>query len=177
MTLCIDQTFNPIFDYFITVIVCQVFFLQVSGRKQWKVYKPVVADPMFNVPRDSHGEYEDNDEVRKELVLEITLGPGDVLYIPRGTHRLRLCVVHALGVHARGWLHHRPTMHVAYMLCNACSCARGRPPPTRQPLNPVGCVVHGMRSPTHVHWYGMVCMVWHGTCTVKRDRIPARRIR
>ena len=61
-----------------------VFFIQVSGRKHWKVYKPVVQDPMYNVPRDSHGEYEDNQDVRKDILLDVTLEAGQVLYIPRG---------------------------------------------------------------------------------------------
>ncbi len=55
------------------------FLLQVEGTKRWKVYRPLhVAPPVQGswsaVPREKVGE----------PIYETTLGPGDVLYIPRG---------------------------------------------------------------------------------------------
>ncbi|MFV8750086.1 JmjC domain-containing protein [Nannocystaceae bacterium ST9] len=59
--------------------IVDVFALQVRGRKRWKVYAPRFVAPLphqrnFGVARTS----------ADDLVLDVELGPGDTLYIPRG---------------------------------------------------------------------------------------------
>jgi ribosomal protein L16 Arg81 hydroxylase len=55
-----------------------VFCLQVAGHKRWLVYQPVLELPLKD------------QRYRRELggpgepVLDVTLGPGDTLYLPRG---------------------------------------------------------------------------------------------
>lgn len=77
-----------------------VFVLQISGRKSWRVFRPVVELPLANVPplpfeersemlkyarggprkgRASIGEEESGPPL-----LEFTLEAGDLLYMPRG---------------------------------------------------------------------------------------------
>jgi hypothetical protein len=55
----------------------EVFVLQLEGHKQWRLYEPTRRLPLvgerLNVPRDHLGP-----------AREIRLGPGDLLYLPRG---------------------------------------------------------------------------------------------
>ena len=53
-----------------------VFVLQVSGRKHWRIYEPVVELPTKE-QKWSGGEAGDP-------VIDTTLEPGDTLYLPRG---------------------------------------------------------------------------------------------
>jgi hypothetical protein len=55
-----------------------VFVLQVSGSKRWRIYDPVVELPLKGQRwlAETHGG--------GEPVQEFTLSPGDTLYIPRG---------------------------------------------------------------------------------------------
>jgi ribosomal protein L16 Arg81 hydroxylase len=55
-----------------------VFIIQVSGSKVWKVFEPTIQWPL---ERQQRKETEPNDE---EPYLDCTLTQGDVLYIPRG---------------------------------------------------------------------------------------------
>jgi bifunctional lysine-specific demethylase and histidyl-hydroxylase NO66 len=55
-----------------------VFVLQVAGRKRWRVYEPVVELPLKN-QRWSPALGDPGDPV-----AELTLAPGDTLYLPRG---------------------------------------------------------------------------------------------
>jgi bifunctional lysine-specific demethylase and histidyl-hydroxylase NO66 len=55
-----------------------VFCLQISGEKRWLVYDPVWELPLRDQRYDSSmGE-------PGEPVLDVTLAPGDTLYLPRG---------------------------------------------------------------------------------------------
>jgi Cupin superfamily protein len=64
-----------------------VFVLQVSGTKRWKVYEPLVELPL------KHQRWSPALGDPGEPVMDITLHPGDTLYLPRGwpheavTHR------------------------------------------------------------------------------------------
>jgi bifunctional lysine-specific demethylase and histidyl-hydroxylase NO66 len=55
-----------------------VFVLQVSGEKHWRVYEPLLELPLkdqrYKAALGEHGA----------PVLELTLRPGDTLYLPRG---------------------------------------------------------------------------------------------
>jgi lysine-specific demethylase/histidyl-hydroxylase NO66 len=55
-----------------------VFVLQVSGTKRWQVYEPVWELPL---KRQRHTEEMGGPG---ETVLDVVLGPGDTLYLPRG---------------------------------------------------------------------------------------------
>ncbi|RKR92542.1 ribosomal protein L16 Arg81 hydroxylase [Micromonospora pisi] len=60
-----------------------VFVLQVDGRKHWRIHEPVLPDPL---ERQTWGGRAD--EVSATAAgppaLDVTLGPGDALYLPRG---------------------------------------------------------------------------------------------
>jgi hypothetical protein len=55
-----------------------VFCLQVSGEKRWLLYQPVLELPL------KHQRYSADLGERGEPVGDLTLGPGDTLYLPRG---------------------------------------------------------------------------------------------
>lgn len=61
-----------------------VFAVQVRGRKRWRVFAPTVEQPLTQ----HRSFYYDIPEA--EPLLDETLEPGDVLYIPRGfTHQVQ----------------------------------------------------------------------------------------
>jgi hypothetical protein len=55
-----------------------VFCLQVAGAKRWLVYEPVWELPL------KHQRYDSTLGAPGEPVLDVTLHPGDTLYLPRG---------------------------------------------------------------------------------------------
>jgi bifunctional lysine-specific demethylase and histidyl-hydroxylase NO66 len=55
-----------------------VFSLQVAGEKRWLVYEPALELPL----KDQ--KYRPEDGEPGELVHDVTLKPGDTLYLPRG---------------------------------------------------------------------------------------------
>ena len=81
-----------------------VFCLQVAGEKRWLVYDPVLELPLKDQKYSAEEDGEPGDPV-----LDVTLRPGDTLYLPRGwlhkaltseTDSLHLTV----GVNAYTWL-------------------------------------------------------------------------
>jgi bifunctional lysine-specific demethylase and histidyl-hydroxylase NO66 len=56
----------------------EVFVLQVAGEKRWLVYRPVLELPL----RDQR--YSESLGEPGEAVHDVTLRPGDTLYLPRG---------------------------------------------------------------------------------------------
>lgn len=60
----------------------EAFILQLEGRKRWKVYEPLSKAHVL--PRRSSGDYTEQDLKNIEPVLDVVLGPGDLLYMPRG---------------------------------------------------------------------------------------------
>jgi lysine-specific demethylase/histidyl-hydroxylase NO66 len=73
-----SQGFAPHYDD------VDVFICQLEGYKRWRVYSPM--SKRETLPRVSSRDYTEkemnNDDM--ELVLDVILGPGDVLYMPRG---------------------------------------------------------------------------------------------
>ena len=63
--------------------VHDVFVMQVSGEKTWRIHEPVLRDPLRTEP---WGERSDavGRQAEGEPYLEATLQPGDCLYLPRG---------------------------------------------------------------------------------------------
>ncbi|MEE6259884.1 cupin domain-containing protein [Plantactinospora sonchi] len=60
-----------------------VFVLQVDGHKHWRIHEPVLPDPLERQPWGGRA-----DEVSAIAdgppALDVVLGPGDALYLPRG---------------------------------------------------------------------------------------------
>ncbi|MFN2470329.1 MAG: cupin domain-containing protein [Gaiellaceae bacterium] len=55
-----------------------VFVLQVAGEKRWRVYAPALELPLRTQRYSTElGE-------PRETLLDVTMGPGDTLYLPRG---------------------------------------------------------------------------------------------
>jgi bifunctional lysine-specific demethylase and histidyl-hydroxylase NO66 len=73
-----SQGFAPHYDDI------EAFCLQLQGHKRWKVYEPF--HKAERLPRVSSGDYTEDDLQKNNanMVLDIVLSPGDVLYMPRG---------------------------------------------------------------------------------------------
>ena len=69
------QGFAPHFDDI------EAFIVQLEGEKHWKLYSP--RSDAETLPRYSSGNFKDVDIGNP--ILETVLGPGDLLYFPRGT--------------------------------------------------------------------------------------------
>jgi ribosomal protein L16 Arg81 hydroxylase len=69
--------FDPHYD------VHDVFVLQVSGEKHWRVHAPVRTHPRADEPW-SHYRAAVAARAREEPVLDVVMRPGDALYLPRG---------------------------------------------------------------------------------------------
>lgn len=84
--------------------VHDVFVLQVHGTKHWTIHPPVLVHPHRDEPWNDRA-----DQVRQAAqeppLVDTVLGPGDVLYLPRGfVHSARACgetSAHlTIGIHA-----------------------------------------------------------------------------
>lgn len=72
-----NQGFSDHYD------VHDVFVLQVSGEKRWRVRPPVLEAPLRDQPWEQHRAAVEQ-AATAEPLLEETLRPGDCLYLPRG---------------------------------------------------------------------------------------------
>lgn len=63
--------------------VHDVFVVQLAGRKLWRVHPPVHPYPLADQPWTKHRAAVEARAAEPPL-MEITLEPGDVLYLPRG---------------------------------------------------------------------------------------------
>jgi hypothetical protein len=74
-----SRGFAPHYD------VHDVFVLQVTGRKRWRIHEPVVPDPLENQNWERYRDaVADRARVDAPLIDDV-LEPGDVMYLPRGT--------------------------------------------------------------------------------------------
>lgn len=124
-----NQGFSAHYD------VHDVLVLQVHGEKRWTVHEPVHLHPLRDQPWTGH-RARVADRAQDEPVLEATLRPGDVLYLPRGwIHSARALggvTAHlTLGVHQ--WTRH----HAAEALLDRASARAVEDPRLRVSL-PVG---------------------------------------
>ncbi|MCH1868073.1 JmjC domain-containing protein [Nocardioides sp. CFH 31398] len=69
--------FDPHYD------VHDVFVLQFTGRKRWRIHAPVVDAPLRDQPWQDHRAAVAA-RAAEEPLIETVLEPGDVLYLPRG---------------------------------------------------------------------------------------------
>lgn len=72
-----NRGFDPHYD------VHDVFVLQVSGAKRWRVHEPVHRQPLADQPWTEHREAIAA-RAQDEPVIDEVLEPGDCLYLPRG---------------------------------------------------------------------------------------------
>lgn len=72
-----NRGFDPHYD------VHDVFVLQVSGTKRWRVHEPVHHYPLADQPWTDHREAI-AERSKDEPVIDAVLEPGDCLYLPRG---------------------------------------------------------------------------------------------
>ncbi|KAL7440856.1 hypothetical protein ACHAXH_004326 [Discostella pseudostelligera] len=78
LTPLISQGFAPHYDD------VDVFILQLEGFKRWRVYAPF--SKRETLPRESSRDYTESEveEMGNGELMDVVLGPGDLLYIPRG---------------------------------------------------------------------------------------------
>eukprot|EP00979_Chaetoceros_neogracilis_P003004 scaffold506_cov217-Chaetoceros_neogracile.AAC.2 len=60
----------------------EAFILQLEGYKHWRVYPPMKKTE--TLPRESSRDFTGGDMKDIDPVIDIELGPGDLLYMPRG---------------------------------------------------------------------------------------------
>ncbi len=60
-----------------------VFVLQVDGHKRWRIHEPVLPDPLERQPWGGRAD-EVGATAAGDAYLDVVLGPGDALYLPRG---------------------------------------------------------------------------------------------
>lgn len=65
----------------------EVFALQISGTKVWRIYEGRFEHPVER-PGCNYASFDQahHDKARGALAMEVTLKPGDLLYIPKGTY-------------------------------------------------------------------------------------------
>jgi ribosomal protein L16 Arg81 hydroxylase len=64
-----------------------VFVLQTSGYKHWKVYNPPIPSYMLRADPYARGKMKDVlslSELDQNPIIDVTLSPGQVLYVPAG---------------------------------------------------------------------------------------------
>ena len=79
-----SQGFAPHFDDI------DAFICQVSGSKRWRVYTPR-KDGMDTLPRASSIDLSREEVDQRTTVMDVTLHPGDMLYLPRGFVHEAVC--------------------------------------------------------------------------------------
>ncbi|RXZ72369.1 cupin domain-containing protein [Agromyces albus] len=72
-----SQGFDPHYD------THDVFVLQISGEKHWRIHAPVLVDPLRSQPWDQHRAAVAR-AATHDPVIDVVLRPGDALYLPRG---------------------------------------------------------------------------------------------
>ena len=72
-----SRGFDPHYD------VHDVFVMQVSGEKQWRIHEPALINPLPHQPWSSVRAGVER-QASGAPAIDVTLRPGDVLYLPRG---------------------------------------------------------------------------------------------
>ncbi|NHC45232.1 cupin domain-containing protein [Motilibacter aurantiacus] len=72
-----SRGFDPHYD------VHDVFVLQLSGEKRWRIHRPVLEHPLRSQPWTDR-KADVAAQAQGEPFLDTVLRPGDVLYLPRG---------------------------------------------------------------------------------------------
>lgn len=103
----------------------EVFALQISGSKRWKIHKPPLPLPHRSQPFDPRSY------ASSPPLLEVDLAPGDLLYLPRGfvhtTATSELASIHVtLGITVYTWV--ELLVEWAQLSRNRLSFRRSLPP-------------------------------------------------
>ena len=115
--------------------VHDVFVLQVSGAKRWRIHAPVHEAPLRDQPWTDRRDAV-RAEAEREPLVDAVLEPGDVLYLPRGT----LHAATALGdvsTHLTFGVHTWHRHHLAEELVSAALATVADDPDVRTSL-PLG---------------------------------------
>ncbi len=115
--------------------VHDVFVLQISGAKHWRIHAPVHEAPLRDQPWTDRRDAV-RVEAEREPLIDAVLEPGDVLYLPRGT----LHAATALGdvsTHLTFGVHTWHRHHVAEELVTAALAVVADDPDVRTSL-PLG---------------------------------------
>jgi lysine-specific demethylase/histidyl-hydroxylase NO66 len=101
-----SQGFAPHYDD------VDVFILQLEGYKRWRVYAPF--NKRETLPRESSRDYTDKEveENIGEEEMDVVLGPGDVLYLPRGWIHQAETVSRPAGVPKMGGVKDDHSLHL-----------------------------------------------------------------
>ena len=88
--------------------VHDVFVIQIAGQKRWQIRQPVLSLPLRTQPWEQRRTAVAEAGQEKPL-LEVTMSPGDVLYLPRGylhaaTALGEISTHVTIGIHA--WTRH-----------------------------------------------------------------------
>ena len=79
-----NQGFAPHYDDI------ETFIIQREGYKHWRVYEPM--NKLETLPRESSRDFTEEDMKGIEPIIDVELGPGDLLYMPRGwIHQANTC--------------------------------------------------------------------------------------
>ena len=62
-----------------------VYAVHVEGTKTWHVYEGRAVDPIAHAMFKSYGQ-EHHDKAKGELLMDVHMEPGDILYLPRGQY-------------------------------------------------------------------------------------------
>ena len=62
-----------------------VYAVHVEGTKTWHVYEGRAADPIAHLAFRSYGQ-EHHEKAKGELLMDVHMEPGDLLYLPRGQY-------------------------------------------------------------------------------------------
>jgi ribosomal protein L16 Arg81 hydroxylase len=62
-----------------------VYAVHVEGTKTWHIYEGRATDPIAHVMFKSYGQ-EHHDKAKGELLMDVHMEPGDILYLPRGQY-------------------------------------------------------------------------------------------
>lgn len=84
-----SQGFAPHYDDI------DAFILQIDGKKHWKVYTPPTSWEVL--ARESSEDYDESE--LDDPIFEVELGPGDLLYLPRGVVHQAHCLADTHSLH------------------------------------------------------------------------------
>ena len=70
------QGFAPHFDDI------EAFVLQLEGQKRWRLYKPTKEEDLL--PSHSSPDLKQHELDEDDVVIDVVLNPGDIMYFPRG---------------------------------------------------------------------------------------------
>ncbi len=101
-----------------------VYAVHVEGTKTWHVYEGRAADPIAHTTFKNLGR-EHHERAKGELLMEVRMEPGDILYLPRGQYHDALAdeggavhvafgITYPIGLDVLGFLYERMIAEPAF---------------------------------------------------------------